>query len=338
MSFTQNTTSVYCAKIDEMDSEHENVQVPKNKARHRLVLYCVISYVFLMIIVPLCFYLRDRLDLLPCDYHMSVPLLNHTFHENGTVEMDNKLYLTDQMFSVNGTTRVCKCQLKPCIRKCCAKDEHLVTIPKVPSWCSKNPAHSPFDNFSVPVYLNPDRLADIEKNHFDILYGNVCTNGKLALNPKKYPKDKHFLMVNGNLYHKEKYLDSSKYCLDSRNGSDIIYTYKCFDKKDKEAELVFSMYPIFLLFSCVFLVVTFIIYSMIPELRNVHGKCLMSYVISLFVTNISVSVTLLTGKAIPKLPCIMLGKIIQIYLVALGKSIFYTETWSEYSSLVQEGG
>lgn len=48
-----------------------------------------------------------------------------------------------------------------------------------------------------------------------------------------------------------------------------------------EPEVRFSILPIGMILSVPFLMATFIVYALIPELRNVHGKSLMCYVFSL---------------------------------------------------------
>jgi len=57
-------------------------------------------------------------------------------------------------------------------------------------------------------------------------------------------------------------------------------------QKSEETSLVKNLYPYFLFVSSAFLVATFIVYAIIPELRNIHGVSIMCHVSSLAVTYI----------------------------------------------------
>lgn len=66
-----------------------------------------------------------------------------------------------------------------------------------------------------------------------------------------------------------------------------------------------------------FLVITFLVYGLIPDLRNLHGKNLMSYVICLAVAYISMAVVhLKTNQLATTLHCKWLGYIAYIAFVS----------------------
>jgi G protein-coupled receptor Mth (Methuselah protein) len=63
-----------------------------------------------------------------------------------------------------------------------------------------------------------------------------------------------------------------------------------------------------MLFSVPFLIATFLVYALIPELRNIHGKSLMCYVSGLTIGYISLSISQLhDGSTIPEPACEILG-------------------------------
>jgi G protein-coupled receptor Mth (Methuselah protein) len=63
-----------------------------------------------------------------------------------------------------------------------------------------------------------------------------------------------------------------------------------------------------MLFSVPFLIATFLVYALIPELRNIHGKSLMCYVFGLTVGYTSLSISQLhDGLSIEPVICALLG-------------------------------
>lgn len=77
----------------------------------------------------------------------------------------------------------------------------------------------------------------------------------------------------------------------------MIQALSCFPDPDKlsndEHELVLSIYPYFLLISSFFLIVTFVIYALLPELQNVHGLTVMCYVASMAVLYVGLGIIML---------------------------------------------
>jgi G protein-coupled receptor Mth (Methuselah protein) len=63
------------------------------------------------------------------------------------------------------------------------------------------------------------------------------------------------------------------------------------------------MYPIGMLLSSVFMGITLVVYALLPELRNLHGKCLMCHVACLFFAYLSLSLVQLGTSLIPAWLC-----------------------------------
>lgn len=77
-----------------------------------------------------------------------------------------------------------------------------------------------------------------------------------------------------------------------------------------------------MLISIPFLIITFLVYAFIPELRNLHGKCLMCYTfaMTLLYTSLSMIQTQVFGMEPSQLECIALGYFVYI-------SIFLSFFW-----------
>lgn len=93
------------------------------------------------------------------------------------------------------------------------------------------------------------------------------------------------LFQNGSIFIKsyDEVPAEDEYCLgiaqSEENNKPEVVVLRCLQQS--EPEVRFSILPIGMLISVPFLVATFIVYALIPELRNVHGKSLMCYVFGL---------------------------------------------------------
>lgn len=246
----------------------------------------------------------------PCSFNLSVPIVNGTVYPNGSLVERGDVYPKGYYFTVNGTTRGCLCALKPCIRKCCSEDEFILFSANVAAHCEKNPKPSAFNNFTLPVYKNVTEFANISQKHFRILYGDVCEYGKFLLMPSMNPDDRSYLMYDGRILLTGNYLDASEYCLESVDGFDGIQTLVCFPpSEDSQSRAAFTFYPLGMIMSIPFLLGTFLVYAVISELRNLHGKSLMCHVFSLLSAYVVLTVVQLGRDAVPPSWCFGLGEL-----------------------------
>ncbi|XP_054276577.1 G-protein coupled receptor Mth2-like [Macrosteles quadrilineatus] len=248
---------------------------------------CVVVVIVVMIAVPVYYHMRDTPPVTyPCHIDLSVPLLSPQFYSNGSVVDHGDVYPTGFYFTVNGTTRGCLCALNPCIRKCCAKDEYY----KRKVGCKKNTKPSPFDKFRLPVYQSPWNITDVAKNHFRILYGDVCKVKFITQAHLPQPQ----LMTNGSIYrilseNESVYVNTSQYCLDSLDARDEITIMFCaatvrvsLETEDSVEYIMYSMYTVGTIISTFFLLATFLVYYILPELHNnLHGLSLMCHTAAL---------------------------------------------------------
>ncbi|XP_054276572.1 probable G-protein coupled receptor Mth-like 4 [Macrosteles quadrilineatus] len=299
---------------------------------------CVVVVIVVMIAVPVYYHMRDTPPVTyPCHIDLSVPLLSPQFYSNGSVVDHGDVYPTGFYFTVNGTTRGCLCALNPCIRKCCAKDEYMVKVPMRQARCEKNPEPSPFDNFTLPVYQSPGNFADVAQDHFRILYGDVCRHDKFMLMPETQPQDQYDLMVDGRIHLENNYIDASGYCLESLNGSEEIRTLVCFPDQDEDPETkaMFTVYPIGMIISIPFMVVTFLVYSVLPELRNLHGISLMCHSAVLLTAYLFLSIIQISRNALNTTLCTSFAFVVQFSFLAsfFWLNVMCFDIWLVFSNM-----
>ncbi|XP_032664888.1 G-protein coupled receptor Mth2-like isoform X1 [Odontomachus brunneus] len=124
---------------------------------------------------------------------------------------------------------------------------------------------------------------------FPLFVSDPCIDGRYALDASLYPTDEYIILTNGSVYQTQmnKFIDPATYCFAVMNKSKYELTM-CFDATSTTVDGVdFSGIPIGLLVSLPFLLLTFVVYTILPELWNMHGYTLRGYVGSLFVAYIS---------------------------------------------------
>lgn len=122
--------------------------------------------------------------------------------------------------------------------------------------------------------------------HFSILVWNPCAGGnRYGLNPHIYKDEQWYLLSNGSVYRPEAEIDDDRllnydqYCLARVRNYDYPEYLAFFCEEaypdDESGEIVYSFGMIT---SVPFLVATYVVYWLLPEMRNIHGLTLRGYV------------------------------------------------------------
>ncbi|XP_051170360.1 G-protein coupled receptor Mth2-like isoform X2 [Leptopilina boulardi] len=219
----------------------------------------------------------------PCPASLTKRLFNYTILANKTLTDRQGSYSPDLYWidDNNNITYGCMCNnlSKPCIRKCCEVGKVLNGSLCVDFTTVKG---------SLPTLRldkqNLDRdlwgINNFEEAFHIVQSMIVCPNGfnRIILNPE-YPEDMFFLYKNGSLQRSsEQYYLPSDYCLD---WTDYIYNFSAILCEDDSKNVAESTHPIGMIISILFLLITFMVYAIVPELHNLHGKTLMCHMASL---------------------------------------------------------
>lgn len=151
---------------------------------------------------------------------------------------------------------------------------------------------------------------------FQLIVLNPCPSNGFMLEPEVYVEDEYAILTNGSIYlpHDDRILNWTTYCF-----AVIKEKYRlimCFDKQDDTYEDMFYISLIYdeyiryasLLMSVPFLLLTFVVYTILPELKNVHGHAIRAYVGSLTVAFLGlVLVNLSEAQSLNS--CIALGTV-----------------------------
>ncbi|XP_037073930.1 probable G-protein coupled receptor Mth-like 1, partial [Pollicipes pollicipes] len=181
------------------------------------------------------------------------------------------------------------CLRGTCLRKCCPRGlkalrEGLTCVPQT------GPA--PWRPAFHHALTQP-----LKRTEYHTVHGNaLCRTannslGKVfALEPKYYSEDAFFLQEDGRLWVPDQHvtIELADFCVDQveyhHEGRtfDAHFAIVCFGDPGTQINVGNYVYRCLLLVSTLFLLATFAVYSAVPELRNLHGRCLMSHVAALF--------------------------------------------------------
>ncbi|XP_032664895.1 G-protein coupled receptor Mth2-like isoform X3 [Odontomachus brunneus] len=134
------------------------------------------------------------------------------------------------------------------------------------------------------VDLAPTNITASDE-HFSFLVWNPCAgSNRYGLNPHLYEDEQWYLLSNGSVYRPEatdedSLLNYDQYCLARVRNYDYAEYLAFFCEEafpdDEDNEIVYSYGMII---SVPFLVATFVVYWLLPEMRNIHGLTLRGYV------------------------------------------------------------
>ncbi|XP_037094717.1 G-protein coupled receptor Mth2-like [Pollicipes pollicipes] len=181
------------------------------------------------------------------------------------------------------------CARHVCARKCCPRGlqiraADLACVPQRAPW--------------RPVF-HTEHTREVKVESFLTMPGNpVCGPSEagaygrvFALQPAYDDKDIFYLQRDGTLWVPQQStsfapsqfcVDQARYVYNSTFSIDYDYAIACFGKPLASVYTATYVYRFLLVVSALCLLVTFVIYVAIPELQNVHGRCLLSHVAALF--------------------------------------------------------
>lgn len=203
------------------------------------------------------------------------------------------------------------CDDGSCIQLCCPLGERLIKESCVAG------EHDDRLSPNLHGYARSDLLRNEDTAHdgrvFRVVVYDPCQeNGRYLLNPDDYPDDEYVLFNNGTLYRPYQNEFVRSYCLAVVHPVKYVVAV-CFKNTSKTIaeERSLNSIPIYkpigLVISLPFLLITFLVYSILPELGNIHGCTLRGYISTLFVAYMSLAVLQLTSTQLSKSVCIALG-------------------------------
>lgn len=241
-----------------------------------------------------------------CTVEDSVIVENVTLLQDKSLRTaDGEIYPEGYYTYENHIFRACSCTLKPCIRKCCPPDQaYSQTTVK----CTPKNYSSPFRPLQKDVYADINRLTkpiNISQDHFNVIHGELCLEYRTLLSPDN-PDDVNYLLSDGKLKNGDNLFSHNQYCFESFIEDPRVFAVPCIQLPKED--IYTTLYPIGEIISVPCLLLTFIVYAILPDLQNLHGFSLMCHVGSLFFAYLSLAINQQTFIDIGDM-CLPFGKL-----------------------------
>lgn len=136
---------------------------------------------------------------------------------------------------------------------------------------------------------------------------------RYKLIPNIYPDDAFKFLNNGSIYMIERnsIIPESDYCF-GISDTDMFDVFLCFNSDAQPEDPI--IFPIGLFVSVPFLFATFIVYVLIPELKNMHGRTLRGYIASLLIAYVILAIVQISPQ----------NQISDSFCIAFGTCRIYT--------------
>ncbi|CAH2095970.1 unnamed protein product [Euphydryas editha] len=219
-----------------------------------------------------------------CDKNNTVDLTSGNRSSNGDIYYGDHKYERSEYTIHNGTITSCICLKEICIKKCCPHGMGFHLKNKV--------CEEVAEPFNVPfVDKNSEFKVTIRVQSHNIL----CHIKENRIRLNQLYTNRNEIRPDGQLYIEVQFTTRSwilrgpdKYCVDrfifedDKNNRTTSYdAFVCFESENEEEHYI--MKSTCMIISCVFILATVAVYGWLPELRNLHGRVLMAYLLCLFV-------------------------------------------------------
>lgn len=247
---------------------------------------------------------------MPCNRLLSVVIIKWQMLANGSLlSLDDipisyppELFWEDIRDDNVTEVRGCICELRNCIRKCCPEGRTMLEE----GTCVDS-------NLTLLHPFSPQFKDENNKSvkNVDVytLHGNPCQLGVYRLEDES---DEFTLTPTGVLnVPAEGNFTAAEYCIEAFENPEKILPMLCFtDDEESVAETQGNdmLYAVGMIISVPFLFITLLVYAMIQELRNLHGKSLMCHVSSLLTAYFFLAIVQLGGTGLSNTFCIFCGK------------------------------
>ncbi|KAL3275853.1 hypothetical protein HHI36_020594 [Cryptolaemus montrouzieri] len=180
-----------------------------------------------------------------------------------------------------------------CLRKCCSPGFYIEKQKCVRKFNSRK--------FDIPLHDKESFIQLYDEN--DFIVGTMENCNFYLLNKDADPDDAFYVQVNGDLWlpSYQQTQEKSRYCLEFLKNDSLV-ALVCFP----DFQLKLSVRTSGMIISMPFLLVTFIVYAILPD-RNLHMKALMCYVINLLFAYIFLVTIQLSDEVIEDTLCGILG-------------------------------
>ena len=232
-------------------------------------------------------------------------------------------YTSEAIQVRNYTIFGCPCMSRPCIPMCCPSSLLFRNGQCLPSNRTNLISFPPmFDSENFTMLNN-----SLNEQDYHIFVWNPCSRYKsyndnkerrtFKLTPTTVKTQAYQFLNNGTIYktHTKEKLDYNDYCFGEILLTENEYSVVFCETVKKSTHLV-KVKRVGVLISVGFLLMTLMVYIILPELRNIHGQILCCYIICLAIAYANLGISnFLSSTAITKLWCRCSGELNNVIVI-----------------------
>ncbi|CAD7002685.1 unnamed protein product [Ceratitis capitata] len=217
--------------------------------------------------------------------------------------------------------RGCVCRIKKCVKFCCHPRANMYQLTTDPATVvcdeelNEELRYSPYVNVTL---RNGSHVLMHVLDEFVVQQGIPCHGGYMLL-PHLYDEDQWELHEDGTLLRlaDQTRLTRRDYCLQATelDGTYMLNPMNCPIPYEKPATLMLN--TILMLISAPFLYLTILVYWLIPELWNLHTKCLICYLLSLAIGTTIIVIVNMGESDFEDAVCAVMGFVAYYFLTAV---------------------
>ncbi|KAK9869405.1 hypothetical protein WA026_003160 [Henosepilachna vigintioctopunctata] len=241
----------------------------KSEGRDNLLI-SISNSTFVKIGLPECDIISDMF------YQSFEDIKNHNEHilSDTRKVVGNGKFCLDETLGGDFVLRICEsnaeiCDKIRCIHKCCPDGQSYVNSPNC------------VDTFKFGVNLHSSGKVENPDDPFVVIHGT--RKPFYFLDSYNFTIDrKGMLAIHMNETHKYFEVSDGQYCFEHlKRGTNNVYITLS-PSSEPEIPMKFSITRWIKLISCIFLLLTISVYLIVPKMRNLFGKILLSYSVATF--------------------------------------------------------
>ncbi|KAF4530599.1 hypothetical protein B566_EDAN006805 [Ephemera danica] len=240
----------------------------------------------------------------PCHAALQLALPEaRLLHDNSTLLANGLIYTTGTFWrdGTTGTYFGCPCNITRCIRMCTTSAGSPTELDAL---------------HQLQVWHEESWLNVTVAEHFTVVTGSTCPHRQGLLEPHTDLDDEYAILSNGSLYYTAKKVieHAEHFCL--RVPVEVVICMPPLQPVKRYPPLQKYLYPVLLIISVIFLMLTLAVYLLAPEARNMHGRCLSVHCGCLLIGFLGLFVNRLAGEK-AKLPlCYTIALVTYYFLMA----------------------
>lgn len=195
-------------------------------------MFCMCFYVVYVII--LFGVVRDALTV-KCSLN-AIANITDGLPKKDTIVKDGSIYTKNDYFQIDADIFGCICNVKKCVRKCCAENE---TFFRGNCTATEHVSEFVIDVFQMTTLKG--------KGNFSYGYTLPCTKNR-GFYPNYNPSEQFFVQEDGQIYllERNKFIGKDRYCVDLYrdivNSTGELIAYVCFDEEPENRENTIGTY------------------------------------------------------------------------------------------------